>query len=236
MPTVPTYSQPNRQNPVLGHFDARTLAAYEKWTVGHDWDVFGTLNFIPNRKPHIDTAQKHWSRFWQKVDQLTYGQTAVRSGARVERIVCTQFGKMKDNPHLHFVAKSPIEDIDVFCACLNALWAATATVAAPPKSNEIYPIFSVKRTGGYLFHEYKQIDSQTFNDRFTYLNTKEIILKPRADTIDRLKSAASTKLLTAAQAALPTHIENAKARHVVKAKAQGRFNKRNGLNKKRHAH
>ena len=224
MPTVPTYSQPNSQNPALSHFDARTLAAYEEWTEKHGWDVFGTLTFIPNRKPHIDTAQKHWSRLWQKVDQLTYGQTAVRSGARVERHVCTQSGSQKDNLHLHFLAKSPIKDINFFCICLNALWADTATVAAPPKSNEIYPVLSVKRASDYLYHEYWKLGSETFNDRLTYLNIEEIILKPRDDAADRLKAAASGVWLTKAQLALPEHIETAKARY--EAKAPASYNKR----------
>ena len=192
----------------------RTLEAYEKWTVEHDWDIFGTLTFIPNRKPHIDTAQKHWSRFWHKVDQLTFGQMAVRSGARVERAVCTHSGRLDDNPHIHFVAKSPIKDINSFCVCLNALWAATALESAPPDNNAICPALNVKQVGEYLYHEFWKMGSETFNGQLTYLNIDRIELAPRLDAANRLKVACKTTWLTKAQQALPNHIKNAQALYI----------------------
>lgn len=212
MPTVSANSQPSTQSPAQSHFKAQTLAAYQDWISRHDWDVFGTLNFVPNRKPHIDTAQKQWSYFWNKVDRLAYGQTGVQSGARVERVVCNQFGSLGENPHIHFLAKSPI-NTDDFCVYLNALWAATSPEAAPPNSNEIYPVLKVNRASGYSLHEYWKLGSETFNDRLTCLNTDKTPPKPRLDAADRLKIAGKEIWLTRARLALPNHIENAQARY-----------------------
>ena len=136
------------------------------WSASHDWDIFGTLNFAPKHKLKRDEAQSLFRRYWNCVDRAVYGQ---RTQSRVERIVCSQFGVLGDNPHLHFVAKAPIEP-DCLCAHLNAIWADLDISTAPVADNVILPVISVQRSTQYVFHEFHRIGVDTLNVELCHKN------------------------------------------------------------------
>lgn len=163
--------------------------AWIDWVEAHDFDVFGTLNFLPNHKPSLHTAQKIWQRYFNRVDRLLYGRTAVeRHGIRFERIVFTQCGAIGDNAHIHFAAKAPISVQD-FCIALNALWAESCTFAAPPSLNVIQPIISKQRVSSYLLHDFWLTNTDTLNTNLTHINPPNITTQPKFDAQLRLKEA-----------------------------------------------
>lgn len=193
----------------MGIASDNTYGAYKDWIVEHEWDVFGTLNFKPKGKPNVDVAQKQWSSVWNKLDRLIYGQRGVRKGMRVQRFVFTQFGSQEDNPHIHFLAKSPINTKD-FCVHLNALWKTEFPAAAAPVCNEILPLIHVESAAKYLLHEYWRENSATFNAQLTHLsNTQGQV---RTDAVDNLKRSSKQLWRIQAELAFPGHAKQAKTR------------------------
>jgi len=200
----------------MGTANDKAYTAYKDWIVEHNWDVFGTLNFKPKLKPNIDVAQKQWSSVWNKLDQLIYGRTGVSNGMRVERFVFTQFGSQNDNPHIHFLAKSPINTKD-FCVNLNALWKTEFPAAAAPVCNEILPLIHDESAAKYSLHEYWRNNSETFNAQLSHLSEKHA--QVRTDAVDRLKRSSKQLWRIQAELAFPNHNRLAKARfkqHVAK--------------------
>jgi hypothetical protein len=186
----------------------KTLAAYADWISKHDWDVFGTLTFAPGHKRNIDVSNKHWSSYWNKLDRLVCGQT----GNRVERAAFTQFGSLGQNPHIHFLAKSPINTKE-FCVYLNALWSAECADAAPPASNHIMPLLDSRRATDYLLHDFSRIGSETFNHKLTYLNSANAKTHICTDAADRLKAATKGIWLVKAQLAFDEHVKSGSAHY-----------------------
>ena len=182
--------------------------AYENWIADGDWDVFGTMSFVPGHKPNDDEAQQLWRRYWNRVDRLCYGQCD-KHGFRVSRVVFVQHGSNGDNPHLHFVAKAPI-DPKTFCILLNALWRATIESAAHPISNEILPILSKQCASNYGLHEFWLSGSKTYNSGLSHTNPPHVIAHALAET--RLTQASKGKWLAKATLALPEHMARAVAR------------------------
>ena len=201
--------------------DQQTKEAWRKWINAHAWNVFGTLNFTPNKKPGTDAAQAAWRTLWNRVDRAAYG----RGNLRVERMVFTQHGANDDNPHIHFLAKAPIHPAQ-FCISLNSIWASLDTTTAPPASNEILPIISKTRSAGYALHDLWRVDSETFNHEISHLNPPGIT--PHPDAAVRLTNQADSIWLSQAKSAYPKQLQIAQARFTYieqMAIARARFNR-----------
>jgi hypothetical protein len=182
------------------------------WLSEGNWDVFGKLNFAPNRKFGDDDGQRHWARFWNKVDKLVFGNCGCdRFGHRIDRMVFTQFGVFGDNPHIHFLARTPTGvDVADFCQCLNAIWADMCPETAPPSCNEILPIIRADKAAGYVLHDFRTLGSATFNHRLSHQNT--IGTTPHSQAASRLHGKARGIWLIQAKFAYENHRQLAQAR------------------------
>lgn len=191
----------------MGRKTAENYAEWVNWIAAHDWNVCGTLNFAPGHKLTGSEAQRVMSTFWNKADRLMYGGF---SKYRVERMVFSHGGALGDNTHAQFLAKAPF-DPKAFCIGLNALWASMNICTAPPVSNEILPIFSVRKSTEYALHEFWLTGTETFNHALSHLNPLGSTAHEQAQ--DRLKQATSSIWLARAQLAFDDHMAAAQARY-----------------------
>lgn len=186
---------------------AKNSAAWVDWITEHNWNVFGTIKFAPNRNAvHPDQARKTWSKFWNKCDRLTYGQT----GNRIERAVFEHYGANGDDAHSHFLAKLPV-DPKFGCVTMNALWRSMFSHAAPPSMNEITPIICPGSAANYGLREEWKLDGDTLNLDFSYL--RSINAPPHRYAKERLMQVADAHWLSEAHKSLPKHIAAAEERY-----------------------
>ncbi|GGZ90230.1 hypothetical protein [Novosphingobium arvoryzae] len=186
---------------------AKNSAAWVDWITEHDWNVFGTIKFAPNRNHvHPDQARRSWSKFWNKCDRLTYGQT----GNRIERAVFEHYGANGDDAHSHFLAKLPV-DPKFGCVAMNALWRSMFTHAAPPSMNEITPIICTGAAANYGLREEWKLDSDTLNLKLSHLSQPGTLASLEAR--QRLLAAAQPHWLADAHKSLPKHIAAAEERY-----------------------
>jgi len=188
--------------------------AWGKWINTHQWDVFGTLCFSSFR--HIgkadrdDVCGKVWRSYFNSLDRAIYGkQKSIQS--RFNRVVFVQYGTNNDNPHVHFLAKSPIAK-EEFCIQLNAIWSSMFEVSAQPATNEITPIIRQSGTTGYGLHEFYRQDSNTIDLRLSNTIEPAQHVCVRDDAAFRLKQMATEKNNLAAKNAFPRHIQAVEAR------------------------
>lgn len=193
----------------MGRTTAEDYEAWVDWVAEHDWNVFGTLNFVSGHKVTGDEAKRLWCRFWNKADRLLYG-TSCSYGYRIDRAVFTQYGALGDNAHIHFLARSPIEPVQ-FCTGLNALWRTTTDCAAHPKNNEILPIFSKRDATEYALHDFWLSGSETFNHTLSHLNPENT--QAHVQAANRLNQAANGIWLARARLAFDDHMAAAQARY-----------------------
>jgi hypothetical protein len=145
---------------------------FANWISLQEWNVFGTLTFATCKKPSLPEAERHWSRFWHKVDRLCYGQSRGNQ-QRLERFVFTHVGAGGDNHHIHFLAKA-CGDTKEFCILLNALWAGLEHAnTAVPEQNEILPLISKHHASWYLLHEGLGDNAQGFNTTLSNRSANE---------------------------------------------------------------
>jgi len=181
--------------------------AWNDWMELDDWNVFATLNFgrlhlLEGNK--IDAAGKIWRSCLATIDRSLYGKTHGRQ-RRFNRVAFKHYGGAGTTPHLHMLVKSPINAPD-FCVYLNAIWATKFDVAGTPATNSITPLISTKGATGYGLREEHKIDTGSFDERLSYINTGAEHLV-RTDALDRLKSYTTPTKLIQANLALPMHIE-----------------------------
>lgn len=193
----------------MGRTKAEDYAAWVDWVAEHDWNVFGTLNFVTGHKVAGDEAKRLWRRFWNKADRLVYG-TSCNYGYRIERAVFTQYGALGDNAHIHFLAKSPSDPAEL-CIGLNALWRKMTDCAAHPINNEILPIISKRAASEYVLHDFWLSGSETFNHTISHLNPANTQAHPQA--YDRLTQATDGIWLARARLAFDEHMATAQARY-----------------------
>ena len=177
---------------------------WTKWADEYEWNVTGTLNFIPNRKPPLDEAIRQWRSLWNIVDRNVYGK-AYQQVQRVPRFTCIHRGGNGDNPHLQFVAISPI-DPRLFCIALNAIW-AKFPLAAPPSENSITPTISTERSINYGGHEHWMQGSETYATNIMHLPKK--LADPCSDALEKLNATAKPIWLAKAALAFPDHVQKA---------------------------
>lgn len=191
-------------------FDVR--ASWANWIKESDWNVFGTLNFAVGRKIGIEEAERHWSRFWGKLDRICYGQSKGKQN-RVQRFVCSHGGSIGDNIHSHFVARS-VGDTREFCVLLNALWAGLEGAgAAVVEQNEILPIFSKQRASWYLLHEYHDGEMIGLNAKLTHLDQRQPKMRDSA-LIDLRSAADRFQHINDAEIAFDRHLSRAEQRYI----------------------
>lgn len=174
------------------------------WADGYEWNVTGTLNFIPNRKPTLDEAIRQWRSFWNIIDRNVYGKS-YKQVKRIPRFTCIHRGGNGDNPHLQFVTLSPI-DPKPFCIALNAIW-ANFPLAAPPSENSITPTISTERSINYGGHEHWVQGAETYATNIMHL--PEELAEPRCDALEKLNAIAKPIWLTRAALAFPAHVQKA---------------------------
>lgn len=186
---------------------AKNSAAWVEWITEHDWNVFGTFKFSPKLKAmHPDQAQRSWSKFFNKLDRLAYGQT----GNRVERAVFEHYGVWGDNAHIHVLAKLPF-DAKLGCVMMNALWRTEIANAAPPKINEITPIICASSAANYGLREEWKLDTETYSHKLSHLNQPGALSHLKARP--RMMKAAEWRWLEEANSVLPKHIAAAEERY-----------------------
>jgi hypothetical protein len=176
---------------------------WTNWAKKFEWNVTGTLNFIPNRKPSIDVARRNWRSFWNMADRIVYGKM-YNQIARIPRFACIHLGANGDNPHLQFVALSPIEP-EPFCIALNAIW-SSFELAAPPSQNCITPTISQIRSIAYSGHEHQFQGVDTYALELMHLPSD--VARPSPMAVARL-AAAKPMWHGRAKLAYPIHVEKA---------------------------
>lgn len=165
--------------------------AWEQWLGLDDWDVFATLNFghlsllEGNR---TDAAGKLWRSCLATLDRAIYGDVR-KNQPRFNRVAFKQYGANGTNPHVHILAKSPI-NLDEFCVAWNAIWATKFAPAASPVSNSIAPLITTTGATGYSQNEEFQNDTGAYDERLSYINlgTQHLV---RTDALQRLHAKAS---------------------------------------------
>lgn len=186
--------------------------AWETWINSEDWDIFGTLNFASlhhlARTDRNDVCGKIWRSFFSEADRALYGQQRMQQ-MRFDRAVFVQYGAIGVNPHVHFLAKSPIQ-VDQFCILLNALWASMFDFAANPVSNHITPVVQQARTVDYGLHEFHKLTSDTYDYRLSTTGNIGMHQSVRTDAADRLKHRTKPTYLLQAQIAYPVHLQAVK--------------------------
>lgn len=188
--------------------------AWEQWINAEQWDVFGTLNFASlhhiGRADRDDVCGKMWRSYFGAVDRALYGQQR-KGQQRFDCAVFIQFGSNGNYPHVHFLAKSPLQT-QQFCILLNATWASMFSASARPASNEITPIFKQARTTGYGLHEFSILGSTTYDYRLSQLSPRAMHPCVRDDAVERLKRLSTPINRLQAKLAHPNHVQAAQAR------------------------
>lgn len=163
---------------------------------------FGNIGLLEGNKN--DSAAKIWRSCLSTVDRAIYGENR-RAKPRFERVVFKHYGDGGKNPHIHVLAKAPI-DINEFCIALNAIWATKFGPTANPISNSIAPLITTKGATGYSQHEEFKNDIGTYDERLSYTNLGDPPLV-RHDALQRLHSMAAESKLVQARLALPIHVK-----------------------------
>lgn len=187
--------------------------AWQQWLALDDWNVFATLNFDSLsliQGDRADATGKIWRSCLATLDRAIYGHVR-HNQPRFNRIVFKHVGANGSNPHVHILAKSPI-DVDEFCIAWNAIWATQFAPAARPASNSIAPLITTTGAIGYTQHEEFRHDTGSFDDRLSYINTG-IQHLVRTDAIPRLHAKATCINLIKARLALPQHVQATQANH-----------------------
>jgi len=183
--------------------------AWADWINTEKWDIFGTLNFASlhhlARVDRNDVCGKVWRSFFGEADRALYGQQR-KQQTRFDRAVFVQYGANGTNPHVHFVAKSPIQ-AEQFCILLNALWTSMYDFAAKPASNHITPILQQARTTGYGLHEFYRLNSETYDYRLSTTGNITMHQSVRVDAVDRLTKRSNPAYLLQAQFTFPAHLQ-----------------------------
>lgn len=177
---------------------------WTKWASKYQWNVTGTLNFIPNRKPSVDEAMRQFRSFWNILDRLSHGKS-YKQVKRIPRFTCLHRGGNGDNPHLQFVALSPVNP-EPFCIALNAIW-ANFPLAAPPSENSITPTISRCRSINYGGHEHWFQGADTYATEIMHM--PEELAQPHSDALEKLNAFAKPIWLTRAALAFPVHVQRA---------------------------
>lgn len=194
--------------------------AWEAWMEAYDWDIYATLTFgrlylLKGNK--TDAAAKLWRSCLNTLDHTLYGKSR-SCQRRFDRVVFRHFGDTATNPHIHILAKSPI-DTNEFCIALNAIWASKFDAAASPISNSIAPLITTKGATGYSQHEEFRQDLGSFDGRLTYINSGQQH-SVRTDALEKLHAKATENNLLKARLALPQHIATTQKNFTRRAKAR----------------
>ena len=185
--------------------------SWVEWIAKYEWDVYATLNFRRvslldgNR---IDAAGKLWRSCLATLDQAIYGQTR-KNQPRFRRVAFKQNGKNGTNPHVHILAKSPI-DVHEFCIAWNAVWASRFDASANPVSNSIAPLITKTGATDYGLHEELESPTGSYDERLSYHFT-DVDHFVRTDALQRLRAQANETTLLQARLALPEHINKSQA-------------------------
>lgn len=174
--------------------------------MAQDWNVFGTLKFVNGRTIGRETADKLLRSYWNKMDRVIYGKAAERQNMRVPRWCFAHEGSDSENFHVHFVMKSPLQDIEHMCCLLNAVWAQHHTQTAPLAKNWITPARDRAAVASYVTHEYWRMGSDTILDELCWDQTSPntIARFVHQQQAQRIQRAASPLWLQQAKQALNT--------------------------------
>jgi hypothetical protein len=175
-----------------------------RYLLGQDWDVFGTLKFVNGRTIGQSTAQKLLRSYWNRVDRMFFGHAAERQNIRVPRWCFAHEGSDSENFHIHFVLKSPIVDTAHACTVLNAIWAKHHNQTAPLAKNWVMPVISRPSAANYVTREYWRIGSATLLDEISWQRTDlaEMAKYEHDAQAQRIQRAASPIWLRHAEQAL----------------------------------
>lgn len=132
-----------------------------RYLLDRDWNVFGTLTFLADRKISATHAHKLVRCFWNRLDRVIYGKAAER-GCRVKRWCFTHSGSGSDNYHVHFVALAPIA-VAEFCALANTVWTKTSAETSNIRENWITPVVYPDRVAGYVTREVWKLGPASFD-------------------------------------------------------------------------
>jgi hypothetical protein len=179
-----------------------------RYLLGQDWDVFGTLKFVNGRTIGTETAHKLLRSYWNKVDRVFFGHAAGRQNIRVPRWCFAHEGSDSENFHIHFVLKSPIADTEHACCVLNATWAQHHHQTAPLAKNWVMPVITRSRAANYVTREYWRLGSATVLDEISWDSTDlaEMAKYNHNAQAQRIQRAASPIWLRHAEQALTAQL------------------------------
>jgi hypothetical protein len=175
-----------------------------RYLLGQDWDVFGTLKFVNGRTIGSTSAHKLLRSYWNKVDRVFFGHSASRQNMRVPRWCFAHEGSDTENFHIHFLVKSPIDDTDHACCVLNAIWAKHHLETAPLAKNWVMPVINRSRAVNYVTREYWRMGSATLLEEMCWDSTDlaEMAKYEHDAQTQRIQRAASPIWLRQAHEAL----------------------------------
>ena len=159
--------------------DLRAREAWIEWMRLYDWSVVGTLKFrdISNNKwaeyKVSDTkAQQTLNYYWNKIDGIFYGGRAEKHNERVLRSVVLQRGAYQNNIHYHFIAYHPYYTARELSQTLKEVW--DRHIVESESSGKFEPVNTEFGWIGYMTHEWKILEQDTFEVFQTHLDTKHI--------------------------------------------------------------
>lgn len=135
--------------------------------------MFGTLKFINADQLDKRFTRKIAAKYFNKVDQLTYGKNYAAKGYRIQRFVCEQFGFSGTNVHYHFVANpfpgtSSHTALLGFCETARCVWEEAHERTDSFINTDIAPVRDSIGASNYCFHEHADLKVDTLMVQLTH--------------------------------------------------------------------
>ena len=175
--------------------DKKCRIALSNWVAKYEWDVICTLKIREGISENV--ASKAVRLYFNKVDRVFCGNKAHRNNMRVQRFVFLQRGVYGNNPHFHFVAKSPTNTNSKkeFCRLLQNMWERNSYVSS--SKGRFLVAENKAAISNYLTHEYERMGNDTIEAFTTHITPKKYIdthigKKERQTLVRRALKATTT--------------------------------------------
>lgn len=190
----------------------RELRDLKQHLLAQQWNVFGTLKFVNGRTIGRETADLLLRSYWNRIDRVFFGRAAERQNIRVPRWCFAHEGSDAENFHVHFALLSPLGDVALTCAVLNAAWTQHHLQTAGLEKNWGMPVISRSRVVNYLTREYWRLGSATLLDHISSSSANPAAMAKFADDAQakRIEAAVDEHHLSAAKEAFWAHVDKYK--------------------------
>ena len=128
--------------------------------------MFGTLKFINADQLDKRFTRKIAAKYFNRLDQLTYGKNYAAKGFRIQRFVCEQYGFSGTNVHYHFVANpfpgaSSHNALLSFCETARCVWEEAHERTNSFINTDVQPVRDSIGASNYCFHEHCKLNAKT---------------------------------------------------------------------------